>query len=117
MEPSINYISTATVQIINYASTTCSGMVSAASTYATDICLPVGIPAGNSSILTKTGDIVNSQAYSDFGCSIAAESNPIPLNNCNNQGDSAIIVYADAPNTIPTALFTSAPDQVTAIFA
>jgi hypothetical protein len=95
-------------------------MVSAASTYATDICLPVGVPsgpAGNSSILTKTGDIVNSQAYSDFGCSIAAESNSISLNNCSSQGDSAIIVYADAPNNIPAALFTSAPDQVTAIYA
>ena len=117
LEPSINVVSTASIQIVTFASTTCSGMVAAARTYAADICLPVGIPSGNSSILTKTGNVISAQGYSDFGCSTASASAVIELNTCSIQDESSIIPYADAPNTIPSALFTSVADQVTATYA
>jgi len=121
MEPtsvSTNVVSTASIQIVTYASsTTCSGPITGANTYATDICVPVGIPSGSSSILTKTGNVVNAQSYVDTACQTTAESLIIQLDTCSIQDGSAIILFADAPNTIRPAPFISLPDQVTMIYA
>ena len=111
--------STANIQIVTYASnTTCSGPVVASTVIPTDICLPVGIPSGNSSIFTKTGNVVIAQSYSDFGCSNPDVNVSLgPLNTCSIQDGSAVIFYAYAPNTLPPAPFTSTTGQVTATYA
>jgi hypothetical protein len=111
--------SAANIQIVTYASnTTCSGPVVASTVIPTDICLPVGIPSGNSSIFTKTGNVVIAQSYSDFGCSNPDVNVSLgPLNTCSIQDGSAVIFYAYAPNTLPPAPFTSTMGQVTATYA
>jgi hypothetical protein len=103
---------------VTYASaTTCSGTVVGSTTFATDICLPFGVPSGNSSILTKTGNIFSAQEYSDYGCSIETTNVSIPLNTCTIQDGSATILNAYAANTIPPDPFTPTAGQATATYA
>jgi hypothetical protein len=88
-------------------------MIIDSTTYASNICLPIGIPSGNSSIFTKTGNMISVQGFSDYACLIAAAGATIPLNNCIIQYGSAAIFHAYAPNTIPPDPFTSTTGQVT----
>jgi len=108
-------LSTASIQNVVYASSsTCSGPIEAVTTFAADIC----ILTGNSSlIVTKTGNNVNEQGYTDTACKTAGATTTIPLNTCSIQGSNAVILYAYAPNTLPSAPFTSTTGQVTETFA
>ena len=106
------------IQIVTYSSpSSCSGPIVSAMTYATNVCLPFGIPFGYSCILTKTGNTISSQTFADFACEVVGANASLPLNNCTIQGGSAIIAYPYAANTIPPTPFTSAAGQVTATYA
>jgi len=111
--------SPASVQIVNYASpSVCSGPITGATTFSTGVCLQFSVTSGNSSIVTKTGNVVSAQGYADSSCQTAlGPSESIRLNTCTVKGGNALIAYAYAPNTIPPAPFTSTTGQVTATYA
>ena len=99
------------IQIVNYASpSVCSGPITGATIISTGVCLLTG---NSSTILTKTGNIVNVQEYADKACKTAGAPRTIPLNTCTIEGTHALIAYTYAPNTIPPAPFTSTTGQVT----
>jgi hypothetical protein len=111
--------SAASVQIVNYASpSVCVGPITGATIISTGVCLQFSLTSGNSSIVTKTGNVVSAQGYADSSCQAAlGPSESIPLNTCTIKGGNALIAYAYAPNTLPPAPFTSTTGQVTETFA
>ena len=110
-------VSTASIQVVNYGSpAACSGPIQSATTYSADICLPIGIPTGNSSIFTKSGSQVTAQGYKDKACTTTSFPLTLTLDTCSSVNGDYIKLQAYPPNTIPPSPFTSTTGQVTATF-
>ena len=111
-------VSSASIQVVNYGSpAACSGPVQGATTFAADICLPFGIPTGNSSIFTKSGSQVTAQGYKDKTCTTTSFPLTLTLDTCSSVNGDYIKLQAYQPNTIPPSPFTPTTGQVTATFA